>query len=111
MQVQESNSDPLYEVTISNHLLQDENESQVDNDDQDMDLAIAIRKGTGKCTKQPLYTLANFLSFKNFSPSHRAFLVSLNAITIPTTFFEALSNEKWKHAMNMEMEALEKNET
>lgn len=54
MQVQESNLDPLYEVTISNHLLQDEIESQVNNDDQDMDLPIAIRKGTRKCTKQPL---------------------------------------------------------
>ena len=64
-----------------------------------------------ECTKRPLYPHAHFLSFKNFSPSHIAFLVSLNTITIPTTLPETLSNEKWKQAMNVEMEALEKNKT
>ena len=46
--------------------------------------------------------------FKKFSPSYRAFLVSLNTIPIPTTLSEALSNEKWKQAMNVEIEVLEK---
>nr|XP_019703534.2 uncharacterized protein LOC105038855 isoform X1 [Elaeis guineensis] len=109
VQVQEFNSDFSNEVIISNHPLQDETESHIDNDDQD--LPIAIRKGTRRCTKQPLYPFAHFLSFKNFSPSHRAFLVSLNTIIISTTLSGALSNEKWKQAMNVEMEALEKNKT
>ncbi|XP_024020138.1 uncharacterized protein LOC112091248 [Morus notabilis] len=109
MQVQESNSNPSNEVTISSHFLQDKTELHVDNDDQD--LPIAIRKGTRECTKRPLHPLAHFLSFNNFSPSHKAFVVSLNTITIPTTLSEALSNEKWKQAMNVEMEALKKNKT
>ena len=104
MQVRDSNSDPENEVTISNPSLQAETEPQVN----DQDLPIAVRKGTRECKKRPLYPLSHFLSLKNFSPSHRSFLVSLNTIVIPTTLSEALSNEKWKQAMNMEMEALEK---
>ena len=68
MQVQESNSDSLNEVTISDSTLQLETEPQEDSNDQD--LPIAIRKGTRECTKRPLYPLAHFLSFKNFSPHH-----------------------------------------
>jgi hypothetical protein len=107
VQVRDSNSDPENEVTISNPSLQAETEPQVN----DQDLPIAIRKGTRECTKRPLYPLSHFLSLKFFSPSHRSFLVSLNTIVIPTTLSEALSNEKWKQAMNVEMEALERNKT
>ena len=109
VQVQVFNPDLENEVIISKPSLHGETESHVNNNDQD--LPIAIRKGNRECTKQPLYPLAHFLSFKNFSPSHKAFLVSLNTISIPRTLFEALTNEKWKQAMNMEMEALEKKKT
>lgn len=109
VQVQESNPDPENEVAISNSSLQVEIESHVGNDD--LDLPIAVRKGTRECTKRPLYFLAHFLSFKHFSPSHKAFLINLKTVPIPTILSEALSNEKWKQAMNEEMEALEKNKT
>ena len=107
VQVQDFNPNSENEVTISNPSLQ--SESHVNNDDQD--LPIAVRKGIRECTNQPLYPLTHFLSFKKFSPSHKAFLVSLNTISIPTTVSEALTNEKWKQAMNVEMKALEKNKT
>lgn len=107
IQVQDFNPNSENEVTISNPSLQ--SESHVNNDDQD--LPIAVRKGIRECTNRPLYPLTHFLSFKKFSPSHRAFLVSLNTISIPTTVSEALTDEKWKQAMNVEMEALEKNKT
>ena len=79
--------------------------------DDDLDLPIAIRKGTRKCTKQPLYPLSNYLSFQKFSPIHRAFLTNLNATSIPTNVSEVLSDEKWKQAMNIKMNALKKNGT
>ncbi|RVW76008.1 Retrovirus-related Pol polyprotein from transposon RE1 [Vitis vinifera] len=104
VQVQDFNPNSENEVTISNPSLQ--SKSHVNNDDQD--LPIVVRKGIRECTNQPLYPLTHFLSFKKFSPSHRAFLVSLNTISIPTTVSEALTDEKWKQAMNVEMEALEK---
>ncbi|KAL5577658.1 hypothetical protein UlMin_019357 [Ulmus minor] len=75
------------------------------------DLPIAVRKGTRECTKKPLYPISNFVAFDKFSPSHKSFLVSLNTIPIPTVLSEALSNEKWRQAMQVEMEALEKNRT
>ena len=105
----ESNLNPENEVTLSDPSLQSKIESHENNFNQD--LPIAIRKGTRECTKRPLYPLANYLSFKHFSPSHKAFLVNLNTIAIPTTLSEALSNKRWKQAMNEEMEALEKNKT
>ncbi|MCI29782.1 TMV resistance protein N-like, partial [Trifolium medium] len=37
------------------------------------------------------------------------FLTSINTITIPTSLSEALSDSKWKQAMDSEMEALDKN--
>ena len=107
MQVQDFNPNSENEVTISNPSLQFE--SPVNYDDQD--LPISIRKGIKECTNRPLYPLTHFLSFKMFLPSCRAFLVSLNTISIPTTVSEALTNEKWKQATNVEMEALEKNKT
>ncbi|RVW65328.1 Retrovirus-related Pol polyprotein from transposon RE2 [Vitis vinifera] len=107
IQVQDFNPNSENEVTISNPSLQ--SESHVNNDDQDF--PIVVRKGIRECTNRPLYPLTHFLSFKKISPSHRALLVSLKTISIPTTVSEALTNEKWKQAMNVEMEALEKNKT
>ena len=49
------------------------------------------------------------MSFEKFSLSHKAFLIEINSISIPQTLTEALGNEKWKQAMKVEMEALEKN--
>ncbi|KAL5568480.1 hypothetical protein UlMin_025055 [Ulmus minor] len=54
-------------------------------------------------------TLCHLKSFPQ--PIETSFLISLNTISIPTTISEALSNENWKQAMNVEMEALEKNKT
>jgi hypothetical protein len=99
MQVQASISAPVNEVILPESSLYDETESH-------QDLAIAIRNETRKCTKQPLYPLVQLFSFKKFSPSHRAFLISL--VAIPKTLYEALTNESWKQAMNDETTTLEK---
>jgi hypothetical protein len=102
--VQASNLAPMNKVRLSDSSLRDEIESH-------QDLPIAIRKWTRKCTKRPPYPLAQFFSFKKFSPSHRAFLVSLNTIVIPKTLSEALTNESCKQAMTDELATLEKNKT
>ena len=66
---------------------------------------IAIRKGTRKCFKD---TISYYISFNKCSTAHRSFLTTLNNISIPHTLSEALSNENWKQAMNVEMQALER---
>ena len=49
--------------------------------------------------------------FKKLSSSHKSFLTTFNNIHIPTTLSKVLFNENWRQAMNVEMEALEKNKT
>lgn len=45
---------------------------------------------------RPLYPFAYFLSFKYLSLSHRSFFVGLKTTVIPTSLYEALSNEEQK---------------
>ncbi|CAJ2627685.1 unnamed protein product [Trifolium pratense] len=78
---------------------------------KDSHLPIAHRKETRTCTNKPLYPLSNYLCFEQLSTTHKAFLTSLNTTTIPTSLSEALSDKKWKQAMDLEMEALDKNNT
>jgi len=78
---------------------------------QNLDLPIALRKGTRRCTQQPLYSLSSFLSFKKFSPTHKTFLTNLNTTPTPSSVSEAFFDRKWKQAMDVEMEALNKNKT
>ncbi|CAJ2666495.1 unnamed protein product [Trifolium pratense] len=80
-------------------------------DSKDLHLPIAHRKNTRTCTNKPLYPLSNYLCFEQLSTTHKAFLTSLNTTTIPTSLSEALSDRKWKQAMDLEMEALDKNNT
>ena len=61
-------------------------------EDQNLDLPVALRKGT-RDTKPP-YPLANYLSFENFSPTHRTFLRSLNTTTIPSSVSKELIDKK-----------------
>ena len=80
-------------------------------DDGDHDFPIALRKGTRECLKHLLYPLSYFMTFKRLSPSHWVFLIQLNTIVIPNTLSKALNSEERRRAMNIEMEALEKNRT
>lgn len=116
--VQESNPTSLHEVNPfhpinSNSGSFDDcpSEKSVAQVDPNLDLPIALRKGTRTCTKQPLYPLTNYLSFEKFSPTHKTFLTNLNTTTTPSSISEALTDRKWKQAMDLEMEALEKNNT
>lgn len=109
VQVQSPKSSPvlgLSEVIAEPILNKD---CATENTDQsDYDIPIAIRKGTRACTKHPLHL---FMSYRNLSHNHKAFLTSLNTLSIPKTVSEALDDENWKNAMRVEMEALEKNKT
>lgn len=57
------------------------------------------------------YPSTNYSSFEKLSSIHIPFLTSLNTITIPFSKYEALIDKKWKQAMDLEMKALEKNNT
>lgn len=88
-----------------------EPESSLTTTYEDLDNPIALKKETRKCTTKPQYPLANYLSFKHFSTTHKAFLISLNTTTTPSSLSETLTDRKWKQAMDLKIEALEKNST
>lgn len=44
-------------------------------------------------------------------PPHALLVDKLNVVSIPNDVREAIKDEKWKKAMNEEMEALQKNQT
>ena len=98
--VQQSNP-TLFEVTTPTELTSDFPNTHAEEPEfsstplfEDLDIPIAIRKESRKCTTKPLYPLVNYLSFKHFSPTHKAFLTSINTTTTPTTLSEALDDKK-----------------
>lgn len=72
--------------------------------------SLMIGKGL-ESTQNNLYTLLHNSCHLNIFYLFIVFLVSLNTIFILTILPKALSNEKWKQAINVEMEALKKNKT
>ena len=79
---------------------------ETNTSNNDLDWPIALRKGIRTCTKHPLHL---FLSNSRLLSPHKTFLTSLHTIPIPKTFSEAIGNENWKNAIEVEMAAQEKN--
>ncbi|KAJ9566378.1 hypothetical protein OSB04_002344 [Centaurea solstitialis] len=58
-----------------------------------------------------VHPLSNFVSYKNFSDTHKAFLAAIDSNVEPKHFYQAVKNDRWKEAMRKEIQALEKNGT
>ncbi|XP_076937403.1 uncharacterized protein LOC143605020 [Bidens hawaiensis] len=58
-----------------------------------------------------VHPLANYLSYDNFSNSHKAFLAAISTNDEPKTFRQAMQDDSWREAMKREIQALEQNET
>ncbi|CAL2259304.1 unnamed protein product [Prunus armeniaca] len=57
------------------------------------------------------YAIAHYVSDHRLSPECKAFVTKMDNIKIPTRVEEAFNDPKWAEAMNIEMEALQKNNT
>ena len=55
--------------------------------------------------------IGNFVSYKALSPSYKAFVASLQTVSIPKDWKAAKQDPKWCEAMIEELEALRKNKT
>ena len=55
--------------------------------------------------------MSHFVSNHNLSESNKSFVNQLSAVSIPNSVQEALTDSRWKAAMNEEMKSLQKNET
>jgi hypothetical protein len=109
--------------------VQGEQQSTVDSSSDTVDLPIALRKGTREaarksdmarkalCETHALQTdsgdhdIGKFMSYKALSPSYRAFVASLQTVSIPRDWQSAKQDPKWREAMIEELEALKKNKT
>lgn len=74
-------------------------------------------RGIPKSTYEPelsskaKYPMSHYVSNHRLSESNMSFVNQLSAVSIPNSVQEALSDPRWKEAMNEEMKSLEKNET
>lgn len=57
------------------------------------------------------YPIGDYVSSHRLARSHALLVEELSTVKIPNNVQEALKDEKWKNAMNQEMEALQKNQT
>ena len=73
----------------------------------DDDLPIALRKGRRQC----VYPISSFCTYDLLSSPSCSFIASLDSISLPNTFQEALSHLGWGSAMIEEMDALNENDT
>lgn len=79
-------------------------------------LPIALRKGTREAAAKPIEKYGfehniRTMYLMMLSPSYRAFVASLQTISIPSDWKVAKQDPKWCAAMGEELEALRKNET
>ena len=73
----------------------------------DDDLPIALRKGRRQC----VHPISSFCTYNQLSSQFCSFIASLDSISLPNTFQEALSHPGWYSAMIEEMDALNGNGT
>jgi hypothetical protein len=57
------------------------------------------------------YPIQDYVSYKNISVDHKAFLTAISKEIEPNNFEEANNNPTWSQAMVEELQALEKNNT
>ena len=73
----------------------------------DDDLPIALRKGRRQC----VHPISSFCTYNQSSSQSYSFIASLDSISLPNNFQEALSHPGWRTAMIEEMNALNGNGT
>ena len=73
----------------------------------DDDLPIALRKGSRQC----VHPISSFCTYNQLSSQSCSFIASLDSISLPNTFQEALSHPGWRSAMIEQRDALNENGT
>ncbi|CAH9106824.1 unnamed protein product [Cuscuta europaea] len=58
-----------------------------------------------------LYPLSHYVNYNHFSVPHRAFLAAISAVTEPNSYKEAVTDPRWREAMQREIDALERTGT
>lgn len=76
-----------------------------------------LTRGIPKPTYEPQlsskvrYPMNHYMSTHRLSQTNQSFVNQLSTISIPNSVQEALTDPRWKAAMNEEMDSLQKNQT
>ena len=71
-----------------------------------------ITNSSSSTTSQStVYPLSHFISYDNFTKTHRAFLAAITSTDDPKSFSKATKSQNWREAMSREIQALEENGT
>ena len=62
-------------------------------------------------SKTSLYPISSCLSYHKLSRPYREFVLAISSQTEPTSFSLAIESQMWRDAMNIELQALESNDT
>lgn len=107
----------MHEEHSSGDSTSDALDVQSDASKESIDWPIALRKGRQAAASKPVnrygfeQNIANYLSYDGLSSSYKAFIASLQSVSVPTNWKIAKQDPKWCEAMREELEALKKNQT
>ncbi|MCH81484.1 retrovirus-related Pol polyprotein from transposon TNT 1-94 [Trifolium medium] len=62
-------------------------------------------------SSQCKYPLSSFISYNHISSAQKHYALNISTLSEPSTYEEAMHNEHWKNAINVELSALLKNHT
>ncbi|MCH80835.1 retrovirus-related Pol polyprotein from transposon TNT 1-94 [Trifolium medium] len=62
-------------------------------------------------SSQCKYPLSSFISYDHISSAQKHYALNISTLSEPSTYEEAMHNEQWKNAINVELSALLKNHT
>jgi len=74
-----------------------------------LELPIALRKGTQSYTTK--HHIIGVVSFSDLSPTYFASASVLSSVSVPTSYYDALRDPRWKKAMDKKMVVLYQNQT
>jgi len=74
-------------------------------------LSPSTRSSMAQCLPGTPYPIAHYVNCDNFSTRHRQFLAAITSGHEPVSFSEAVKDERWRDAMQREIQALQDNGT